>query len=316
MSEHYMQTSLWAEIKSKHGWSSQKIELTGKKVLVYTRKIPIFGVVAYVPGCPFIDKDDVKAFTSEIKRLVKAKIVRIEQFEELDETLERFLESGWKKAKKNIQYRFTVQMDLKPSEKEIFSNLKSRGRYEVKKAQSEGVEINQVDTSKDNFSIMYDLLEVTSKRNKFYIRDLEFMQEYWGTFAKAGKLKLFFAYYNSKIVAGAVVIVNDKKAWYKDGGSLRDGAQVMAPRLLQWEIAKNLKKDGFEVYDLGGIPNPDKHQDSSMHGVYVFKSAYAKKPTIFMPTLDLEIGVLARYFSIIEKQWLRVYNTLRHEFWW
>ena len=311
-----MQTSLWAELKAKYGWNSEIINVSGIDLRIYKRKIPIFGYVAYIPGCPPIENNKIKSFTGDIKKKINASIVRIEQFEQRDDSIDSYLKNGWVVASKNIQYRFTIQIDLTPSQDQMFANLKSRGRYEVKKAEAEGVKVESVETSEENFKTMYELLKVTSKRNKFYIRDLEFMQGYWGEFANKGKLKLFFAYHNSKVVAGAVVLVNDRKAWYKDGGSLRDGTQIMAPRLLHWQIAKSLKNDGIETYDLGGIPDPDKHHDSSMHGIYVFKSAYAKNPTIFMPTLDLPLKKVAKLFPVLEKQWLRVYNTIYHEFWW
>jgi len=120
---------------------------------------------------------------------------------------------------------------------------------------------------------MYELMQVTSTRNKFYIRDMKFTMAYWQKFNQLGQLKLFFAKHEDDLLSGAIILTSNKLAWYKDGGSTRVKSNLMAARLLQWEAMKALKKAGVNTYDLGGIPSPESHHTSSMHGIYVFKNS-------------------------------------------
>ena len=76
-------------------------------------------------------------------------------------------------------------------------SFKSRGRYEVLQAQKFGVEIEEADPTDANLQKMYELMRVTSTRNKFYIRDSKFSMAYWKVFAIAASSLLPFLFFIS-----------------------------------------------------------------------------------------------------------------------
>jgi lipid II:glycine glycyltransferase (peptidoglycan interpeptide bridge formation enzyme) len=139
---------------------------------------------------------------------------------------------------------------------------------------------------------------------------------YLKKFAEAKQLKLFFAYHDDELLAGSIILTNGDQAWNKDGGSTRTKANLMAPRLVQWEAMKALKKLGVKEYDLGGIPNPVNHQGSSIPGIYIFKSGFSKEYSTLMPTLELPLSARYKLWPKAEKQWLRIYNLFAHNLWW
>lgn len=320
-SVHFMQLPIWASAKNQLGWKNEltDIKSISRQVEVYKRSVPAIGNFFYIPGLGGVNTSTAKDFSSELRAVFKSKgfCLRLELDQPYDEELlNELLKNGWVKSKTHIQYRHTVVVDLSVSEDDIWMSLKSRGRYEILQAQKSGVRIEEVDATDENLKKMYELMQTTSTRNKFYIRDMKFAMEYWTKFRDLGQLKLFFAWHEDNLLSGAVILTNDNLAWYKDGGSTRVKANLMAARLLQWEAIKALKKAGITTYDLGGIPAPEIEAKSSMHGIYVFKTAYSKETVALMPTLDLPLSKRYALWLKVEAHWLRIYNLFASNLWY
>jgi lipid II:glycine glycyltransferase (peptidoglycan interpeptide bridge formation enzyme) len=314
-SVHYMQTEAWAKVKQDYGWSYEATN----EAIVYKRQVPTIGILLYIPGLAGITAKNASDFTEWLQNSYKrvAFGVRLELNQPHNEELLTALEkSGWHTTTKHVQYRHTVIVDLSPPEDAIWMSLKSRGRYEILQAQKFGVDAQEVTPTDENLEKMYDLMQTTSSRNKFYIRDKKFTMDYWQQFRDQGLLKLFFASHEGDLLAGATIIANDELAWYKEGGSVRLKSHMMSARLLQWEVMKVLKRAGIKTYDLGGIPDPSEQKTSSMHGIYVFKTGFSKNTIELMPTLELPFSARYKLWPKAEKQWLRVYNLFAHNLWW
>lgn len=312
MQRHYMQAQLWADVKKKFGWEYSN----ENSLIMYNRSVPGVGKLLYAPGVMGVV--DAVGFTQDIKKITnKAFAVRLELNQPYDEKLMLdFEQAGWKKSQSHVQYRHTINIDLTKTQEDIWMSFKSRGRYEVLQAEKAKVVVELVEPNDDSLHKMYDLMHLTSHRNKFYIRDKNFSMEYWHKFRDAGQLRLFFALHEGELLAGSVILTNGKLAWNKDGGSTRTKANFMAPRLLQWEVIKQLKKEGFTNYDLGGIPPQDSFAGSRIPGIYIFKSAFSKDSTALMPTLELPLSIRYKLWPKVEKQWLRAYNLFAHSLWW
>jgi lipid II:glycine glycyltransferase (peptidoglycan interpeptide bridge formation enzyme) len=321
-SVHYMQLPAWSSVKSQFGWTTESIDcasLDTSPIEVYTRSVPSVGKFFYIPGLNAVSVHSADTFTTEIKERYSKKgfALRLELNQLYDDKLVQILEhAGWKQTVRHLQYRHTIQIDLSLSEENIWMSFKSRGRYEVLQAQKFGVKIVHEDPTDDNLQKMYELMQVTSSRNRFYIRDMKFTMSYWRKFRDEGKLKLFFAWHEHDLLSGAIILTNDTLAWYKDGGSVRTKSQMMGSRLLQWEVMKYLKQDGVELYDLGGIPEPDSQQTSSMHGIYVFKTGFSKHTVALMPTIELPLSKRYMLWPRAESNWLRIYNLFAHSLWY
>lgn len=319
---HYMQTALWAGVKKRYGWSHYEAavpELPTGKLIVYTRRVPGLGTVCYAPGVYGLHVKNIPSVTKLLQQTApkNAFAFRLEASDPLvHETFEALKKQGWKKTLKHVQYRHTVLIDLALPDDQLWMSLKSRGRYEILQAEKFGVVPAEVEPTDENLEKMYELMQITSSRNAFFIRDKAFTYAYWQAFREAGRLRLFFATHEADTLAGAIVLTSGTHAWYKDGGSVRLKSNLMAARLLQWDIIKTLKKQGFTQYDLGGIPDPESHQDSSMKGIYVFKTAYSKNTVPLTPTLELPLSKKYALWPKAEKQWLRAYNFFAHNLWW
>lgn len=321
-SVHYLQSKLWADVKSQYGW---KTEMVGCRIVpsgnitVYRRTVGGVGRLLYIPCLEGITVSNATTFTNFLKQtfLKNGFAVRIELNQpHNDQLLNKLHAAGWLTAKNHVQYRHTIHINLEETEENIWMNFKSRGRYEVLQAQNKGIIVEHVDPTEENLHKMYELMKITSARNKFFIRDKAFTFAYWRKFRATGQLHLFFAKYNGELIAGSVILTNGIHAWNKDGGSVRTHANVMAPRLIQWEVMKYLKRLGVITYDLGGIPDPKGFNASSIPGIYIFKSGFSKHNTTLMPTLELPLDGRYKLWLKVERHWLRLYNLFAHSLWW
>lgn len=309
-SQHYMQSTEWAHLRPEYGWGVLKPKLGNKQVFAYTKKTPA-GNLVYLPG---YYPDTQQELTQLINQLQGQNnlVCKIEACAPLDaQIIQWFKDSGWKPAH-SIQYEHTIQIDLTLPIENIWSNMKARGRQEVKYARKAKVKVEFVEPNEKNLDIMHDLLQETSRRKAFGIRIKQNVVHFWSSFAGAGHLKLALAKSGNQIIAGAVFITDGKnKVWYKDAGSKPDQNKLFGPRLILWKAIEHFKNEGYETLDLGGIPSPDNYENSAMKGVYVFKTAFTRDTTTMMPAYELPLKpVLYPLWKKIEPSALKTRRTL------
>jgi lipid II:glycine glycyltransferase (peptidoglycan interpeptide bridge formation enzyme) len=274
--------------------------------LVLERKISIgfFGLnikIHYVPKGPLLrdwgDQDLVEMVLKDLERLAKKRgaiFIKIDPdvilgrgipntegatVDPLGERIINYLiETGWDFSEDQIQYRNSVLIDLKPNEDEILARMKQKTRYNVRLARRRGVTI--CEGSRDDFDLFYKMYAETSIRDGFAIRDADYYHTLWSTFLESGEdgpntgvrpyCKLLTAEVESEAVAGVVVFIFARKAYYLHGMSRPIHRDKMPNYLLQWEAILKGKEFGCSVYDLWGAPEHFNETDS-MWGVYRFK---------------------------------------------
>lgn len=299
--QHYLQSQEWASVKTMTGWRLINLDSEGQKIHGFRKLTPIGGVI-YIPGWVPKNKNELSQLTDTLKKLPGNNLVAKLETCTPDATLpnEWFTDLGWQKAR-SVQYTYTVALDLTISESEFLDDMKSRSRRDLRLAQRRGVIIQEVEPTDDQLEIMLDLLQTTSKRKSFTIRNRNFVLSLWQAFRASGKLKLYFAVHDKDILSGAIILTDGSHtAWYKDGGSSTLKASLCAPRLLFFELVKKLKQEGYQILDLGGIPNPATHQNSHMQGIYRFKTGYASTTTKMMPSYELPLN------NTLYKAWPKV----------
>jgi lipid II:glycine glycyltransferase (peptidoglycan interpeptide bridge formation enzyme) len=308
---HFLQSEQWRDAKKLTGWQEHSVHAAGKE-LRYFRRLTPAGAVLYMPGIP-MDKNvlaDLTAHLTEKRR--RNLVLKLETCTVYDESLVQLFERhGWRPSR-NIQYAFTVRMGLRNGKDAVFADMKRRARNEIRRAVSEGVRIEEVSPTDEQLERMYQLLASTSRRKDFTIRDKTFMFTLWQAFRDAGKLRLFFAVHDKDILAGATILTDDTHsfAWYKDGASTTEKSNLYGARLMLWEIAQKLCDDGYKMFDLGGIPNPDSFMESHMKGIYIFKSGFNKEVTRMMPAYELPLSRFSyKLWPKLELVYLKLYKT-------
>lgn len=310
---HYQQSEQWALARHGSVWRDETLVWQDQPLRTLVRSSPL-GKIVFIPGF-YPDSNNIPALTNFLRSEYQtAFICKLETLVPKDERLIKSLQkSGWESGR-TTQYSHTVQFDLTTSPEILLRNMKKRARNELNRAVKNNVKVVEMPAHDNQLDVMYELLANTAARKKFSVHDKHFLFTYWRAMRDAGMLRLFQAQQSSetnvtekKILAAAIIIVSQdgKRAWYKEGASTLLESQLNAPRLLLWEVAKKLQKDGVQVFDLGGIPEPITYEHSHMKGIYIFKTAYSPNITTMMPVYELPLKPL-RY-----KLWPKTEIALR-----
>ena len=99
--------------------------------------------------------------------------------------------------------------------------------------------------------------------------------------AEKNFIRLFFAEYEGRKIATALVSSFAHKATYLHGASDNEYRQLMAPQLLQWEIIKTVKSEGAHLYDFYGI------DEQKWPGVTRFKQGFGGEERVYSGVYDL-----------------------------
>lgn len=316
---HFMQSSTWEAVRSAGPWRVSRRGLGVDRdfpVLVFERLAEGFGLLAHLPRVSGLGPADVPWFTERVRaERGTAFATKVEVHQPRDEALvAAFASNGWLPTAAS-QYRHAVVVDTSAGEEEILAGMKKRARAEIRSAERQGVVVGRVDADASGRRIMTELVRTTAQRSGAFFRSAEYLERVWDTLTRDDRGRLYFARHHGQVVSGAFVATYGPNAWYKDGGSLRDRPQLMASRLLQWEIIRDLAAAGIERYELGHVPPPGE-PDAAGRGVLTFKSAFARDIVEFMPAFQLSHEDRAEEWRLGERAFLARYLERTGDYWY
>lgn len=291
-----LQTTNWARLKNRFGWTSQRVWLkqdnrlvAGAQILVRSAALGLLRV-GYIPHGPLAnwsDDEQIDILFNQIDHAIYSERVGLLKFEPLIWQNE-FLMDKWKDlcqrhefvpSSDTIQPPRTVLVDLQPTEDEILARMKQKTRYNIGLATKKGVIVRQ-GTSED-VSIFNQLIRITSDRNEFGVHEPEYYQAAYDLFSPKD-VALFIAEYNEKPLSSIMVFKCGKQAAYLYGASSNEERHRMPAYAVQWAGIQWAKKQGCSYYDLWGVPDyPEeelesnfKKQADGLWGVYRFKRGF------------------------------------------
>ena len=291
---NFQQSLEWANVKTS--WKKEVIlaEDSSKKIIgslmVWIRKIPIFGNIMYSargPVCDIHNIEVLKQITEGAKELAEkynAIVLRIEPDIKSDDTTFKniMLELGYsikddaKNFRDEIQPRYVFRLDTKgKTEDEIFKAFHQKTRYNVRLATKKGVTVK--DGNKEDLKDFHKIMITTGKRDGFIIRPLEYFEKMYDCLGPE-HMKILMAYYEGKPISGVIPIMYGNKTWYLYGASSNEHRNLMPNYLLQWEMIKLALNRKSDIYDLRGVPGI---ADDS-NGLYRFKKGFGAEYTEFV----------------------------------
>lgn len=291
---NFQQSLEWANVKTS--WKKEVIlaEDSSKKIIgslmVWIRKIPIFGNIMYSsrgPVCDIHNIEVLKQLTEGAKLLAKkydAIVLRIEPDIKSDDTSFRniMLELGYsikddaKNFREEIQPRYVFRLDTKgKTEDEIFKNFHSKTRYNIRLATKKGVTVKE--GTREDLKDFHKIMVTTGIRDGFITRPLEYFERMYDCLGPE-HMKILMAYYDGKPISGVIPIMYGNKTWYLYGASSNEHRNLMPNYLLQWEMIKIALSRKSDIYDLRGVPGI---ADNS-NGLFRFKKGFGAEYTEFI----------------------------------
>lgn len=292
---HFLQSKTWAEFRARRGFKPRFLifedGVEQVAALALERSVAGFGKFWYFSKGPGItDQTQLGRFTEALRQTHSgAFFARVEPAVLIDAAnASKGVPGGLERAKQQI-LKATIIVNIEPDEETVINSFKQKTRYNIRLAARKGVTVEPATANEQNLNLMYKLMVKTQERGGYFLHSRDYFLDLWRSLAEAEQGQLFFAKFEGQVLAGVYAIYLGTKGWYKDGGSIREHSNVMAPYLLQWEVMRWLKGKGVSSYDLVGIPPQSQAGHHIMDSLTHFKSGFNQAVTEWIGTFDLPL---------------------------
>ncbi|MGL4831238.1 MAG: lipid II:glycine glycyltransferase FemX [Propionibacteriaceae bacterium] len=318
------QTFEFGVVKSANRWQPRYALVGDIPVVIHEKKIWGLGKAWYIPKGPCVCS--IEQLTEMLPALQQAArqhgVVSLKIEPELvDSPVHRtaLRELGFTKVPFVQPNAHTIVVDLDRPLDEIFNALPKKRRYDIRRAERDGVVIDKVDATPENLEQMWSLyLEVAHDHN-LPIRDNDYMLRLWTTFMESGIGHMWFARVEGRAVAAVFGVLLGHKSTYKDGASVRERPVNGASHLLQWKVIEYMHEHGSLSHDLCGTPPSDQmdNKDHQYYGLGVFKSAFCPDVIDYVEAWEAPIAPVryALYDRAVRRVQAKVQATGRGDGW-
>lgn len=301
---HPMQLWAWGEARKNMGLTVHRFgEYKGKRLVnVYQmtlHAIPYTGTfIGYVPRSNTPSKELI-SFLKEFGKKERIALVKFEpnviESKEGRDKMKELVKSPY-----TLFPKWTITLDLKPSEEQLLKNMKPKTRYNIKLAQKKGVTVKEVSTTA-GFEIFIRLYFETTARQKYFGHSKDYHREIFNAL-KAKSASVLIATYDDTPLAAYELFYHKDTLYYPYGGSSTENQNVMAPNLIMWEAIKFGKAKGLKSFDMWGSLDPNYDPKDIWAGFTRFKEGYGGKFTEMIGTYDLVMNPLVYHaFNLAQR---------------
>ena len=308
---HMMQTSAWGRVKKEWDWTgfiSRDEQGNIKGVCaVLIRKIPMTPFkMMYAPRgpvCDLSDADTVKELltgAAEYGKKQGAYTFKIDTDTPYDnnEYIELLKSIGFSFKERGagfdtIQARYIFRLNVGgKTPDEVKAGFHSKTRYNIGLSERKGVRIEI--KGKEACEDFHNLMLITGARDNFATRDTSYFERIMDAFGDDARI--YFAYYEDELLAGALDVHVGDKIWYVYGASSNSHRNLMPTYLVQWSMIKWAIEEGCNWYDFrGGYPD----ENNPLHGIFRFKQGFCPEYTEFMGEADMIMNKAG--YAFVEK---------------
>jgi CelD/BcsL family acetyltransferase involved in cellulose biosynthesis len=147
----------------------------------------------------------------------------------------------------------TLALDLRPTEEEIFSRMKSSCRRAVRKSEKEGVVVEQANDVHFADDFYAQLVDVFAKQNLKPHFGIERVRVLIEELLPTGNLLLLRARLSGgECVATGIFPVFNRAAYFWGGASFRSGQSARPNEAIMWHAIRAVRDRGAEELDFGG----------------------------------------------------------------
>jgi hypothetical protein len=179
----------------------------------------------------------------------------------------------WNRHVKASYLEFTV--NLRQSLDEIRAAMHKKHRKNLNTAMEAGIGIEEA-MDQRTFLRLRDMQESSSVRaaergNRYGIQEERFYKELFECVYSNGPGHVLFAVKDGEYLAALAYLKFGRKALTVRSGATTKGYEFAAMYLLQFELFRQLKEEGIEEVNIGGVPARAAEPSHPNHGLYNFK---------------------------------------------
>jgi len=256
-----------------------------------------------VPCGPLMDWDNkstIKAVFTKITEIAKDEkcvFARVRpQLVKNTKNMQIFTDLGLKIAPMHLAAEHTVVIDLKKSEDELLADMRRQTRYEVRRADKQGIQVEK-SRSEMIFREFHKIQAKTAERQGFVPPNLKTLLAEREGFGNNIDM------YVSKTADGApiaygMIIRAGKEGDYYEAASTELNRKLPGAYALLWRVMRDLKSEGYERFNLWGIAPPGQ-PNHRYAGVTTFKTGFGGEVVEYVPAHDMIINKLGYMKDLI-----------------
>lgn len=249
------QSEAWADFLTSQGWIIEG--LNGAKA--YIRKFPFYKAAIKIQRpqtIPPIGKID------KIAKNYRALFVKLEP--DVNGKKQGLGYKGFELDKTPSLPTKTLVLGLSRSKEELWRSFSSDTRHDIKAAKNYQLSSSSYKTKDKGFDRALDdfsqLQLETGRRQGIWTPNLTQLKAKFGAFKENSDLFLIHRRPHKHPLAGAVILIHGKTAYYHHTATSIEGRKLNASYLLMWEIIKRVKDLKLKNLDLESIYDARYHK--------------------------------------------------------
>jgi lipid II:glycine glycyltransferase (peptidoglycan interpeptide bridge formation enzyme) len=308
------QLSAWSAVRWQAGFLPSYLlaRRTGQLVggaLVLQRRLPLFGVVGYVPHGPVIAARAGRAAVARVLSTALADLARqqlsglfIQPPDGADDVSDHLLRLGFRTSVAGIAPAASIKIDLTRDVEGIRSGLSSSNRRRTRSWVDRGVTV-RLGSERDLASVA-DLLACTAAHQNFDPLSLDYLHTLYRELDRHGHVQIFIAELDgvpavAHLFTGCGGTLTSRLAGMQRHDAVKKSGAAAA---VIWNAILWAKANGYHTFDFGGIPidavdtiqNGDSSVTSQLTGPTVFKASFGGQPFRYPPAVELLSSPLLR----------------------
>lgn len=261
----YIKKLAWQVFQIPNPPTSPELRRAGKSQIpinIFVRRFGVFGAIAKIQRVGLPSEWD------GINKILKKNRVWMCKLEPLGSNIHD-LPSGFHQDGWPLLSTKTIRIDLSPSLDKIMAEFKKDCRYCLRKALNA-----QRTVLKKDFGGFYELWKKAAKIKHLWVPP---KWQYEALIKSFGD-RAFCITIND--LAGAVVLMHDRTAYYYYAACLPAGKPLHLPYLVVWEGMKRAKKMGCKIWDFEGIYD-HRWPNKNIKGYSHFKKSFGGEEVEF-----------------------------------
>lgn len=300
IANHPLQSWEWGEARTKMGIKLIRLRQNSNVFQMTIHPIPFTSYkIGYLPRSVW-PSDEVLRFLYNYGQTNNVIFIKLEPYIERQKLEISKSELEVVRSTHPLFPAWTQILDLTKSEDELFKNLKSKTRYNIRLAQKKGVYV-VLENNQKGFEAFSKLYFETCQRQHYRGHNLTYHKIVWQTL-KDTISHLLIAYFEKTPLAAYELFSFKDRFYYVYGGTSDRHRNLMASNLLMWEALKIGKELGAKTFDMWGSLPPNFDQNHDWAGFTRFKQGYGTQFIEFIGSFDLIIRPsLYRLYSFTQK---------------
>ncbi len=154
----------------------------------------------------------------------------------------------------------------------------------------------------EKLAVFHELYKETAKRDGFYPRPLNYFKKMFENLnTELSEIRLYLAFQNEVPLAATIWIKVKNRVWYSYGASSNEGREFKPSNAIQWQMIKDARDSGAEIYDFRGISD-SLDQNNHLFGLLRFKLGTGGKVIKYIGEWDLVLNTfIYRLFMLLLK---------------